>query len=160
MTIEKMVHAVLLFARNLQLNIWISSVFFSRGPGGRGPWPNPNTNSVSYILLHLYLTLWLSVFTITVSHVLFHLGSILSTDSLFIFISRQLCGKCPVMDSCLTVGHKLPVMRWYLTGTPPSRCTQRSFLFSSLASPLRALQGEAAHQELPSCLAPEVSYTL
>ncbi len=74
---------------------------------------------------------WLSVFTITVSYVLFHLGSILSADSLFIFISRQLCGKCPVMDSCSTTGHKLPVMQWYLTGTLPSRCTQRSFLFFS-----------------------------
>lgn len=30
------------------------SVFISRGPGGRGPWPNPNTNSVSHILSHLY----------------------------------------------------------------------------------------------------------
>lgn len=74
---------------------------------------------------------WLSVFTIAVSHVLFHLGPLVSTDSLFIFISRQLCGKCPVMDSCSTTGHKLPVVRWYLTGTLPSRCTQRSFLFLS-----------------------------
>ena len=104
---------------------------------------------------------WLSMFTGTVSHVLSHLGSIPSADSIFIFISRQLCGKCPVMDSCSTTGHKLHVMRWYLTGMLPSRCTQHSFLFLSLASsPLRALQGEAAHQELPSCLAPEVSYTL
>lgn len=79
---------------------------------------------------------WLSVFTITVSHVLFNLGSVLSTDSLFIFISRQLCGKCPVMDLCSTTGHKLPVMQWYLTGTLPSRCTQHSFLFfSRLFSP-------------------------
>lgn len=69
---------------------------------------------------HSYIFLSYSVFTITVPHVLFHLGSLLSTDSLFIFISRQLRGKCPVMDSCSTTGQKLPVMRWYLTGMLPS----------------------------------------
>lgn len=47
----------------------------------------------------------LSMFTITVSYVLLHFGSILSTDSIFIFISRQLCGKCFVM--ALVFDHRL-----------------------------------------------------
>uniref|UniRef100_A0A8C9YPU7 Single stranded DNA binding protein 4 n=1 Tax=Sander lucioperca TaxID=283035 RepID=A0A8C9YPU7_SANLU len=39
--------ATLLCARIILLNIFLS-VCFSRGPGGRGPWPNPNTNSIAY----------------------------------------------------------------------------------------------------------------
>ncbi len=73
--------------------------------------------------------LYISQLLSAVFHVLFHPWSILSADSLFIFISRQLCGKCPVMDSCSSTGHKLPAVQWYLTGTLPSRCTQHSFLF-------------------------------
>lgn len=98
----------------------------------------------------------LNVFTLAMPYVVFHLGSVLSADSIFIFISRQLCGKCHIMDSSSTMGHKLPVMRWYLTGTLPHRCTQHSLCLFLASSPLRAPQGEAAHQELPSCLAPEV----
>ena len=128
-----MMHAALICAWSLLLKFSISSSLYScRGPGGRGPWPNPNSNSVSLTVLHLhFLHDWVCL-QYPCLMFCFNLGSLLSTDSLFIFISRQLCGKCPVMDSCWTGGHKLPVMQWYLTGTLPSICTQHSFLIVSL----------------------------
>ena len=83
----------------------------------------------------------------------------LSIDSIFIFISRQLRGKYR--------NRVRPRAINYLSrrDISPARCHLHAlsahFSPSPLApSPLRALQGEAAHQELPSCLAPEVSYTL
>lgn len=87
----------------------VSQLFFlchcsPRGPGGRGPWPNPNTNSVSHNLLQYLRHHW-ECLQWSVSYVLLHFGSILSTDSIFIFISRQLCGKCFVM--ALMLDHRL-----------------------------------------------------
>lgn len=128
------------FCVNKRLLWWLRSIgkclllcWYLQGSRWKRAMAEPQLQlSESHPLTSLFL---LRVFTITVSHVLFHLGSTLSTDSLFIFISRQLCGKCPVMNSCSTTGHKLPVMPWYLTGTPASRCTQCSFLSFSRSHP-------------------------
>lgn len=63
---------------------------------------------------------------------------------------------------CRTTGYKGPVMQWYLNrrAAISTHSSLVCFSVSVSSSPCRALQGEAAHQELPSCLALEVSYTL
>lgn len=117
-----------------------------RGPGGRGPWPNPNNNSVSHSLSRLLFAMIGCLYKSWASFFLSSLMSALTTDSLFILIARKLCGKCSVMGSCVTTGHKLPATQYCLSlDTHPS------------SHHFRAPQGEVGHQELQSCPVLEVS---
>lgn len=90
-----------------------------RGPGGRGPWPNPNTNSVSRVSSHLRSSLP-------------ELGSHICCFS-----------RAQIAYSSSSPGNyvvSLPPMDVVFPGSgaskpaaPPSRCTQRSFVFLSVS---------------------------
>lgn len=92
---------------------------------------------------------WRSVFTISRRRVVFHLLSLLSTDSLLIFISRQLRGKCPAADSRSATSHKLPVTAALPSRTPGTHCSFRSLLLHPSGPPRGRRPARNSHHAEP-----------